>query len=120
MDTPNLIQIDHQATPDISRRLLMLLGLLFALMTADALITRFVVSNGLGREGNSLLGLWVTQDTFLMVKIAGSLLAGLILWDLHKRSPRMVLTITAIFTGLYSLIVLWNVIIAVMGVHSVY
>lgn len=98
-----------------SRRQLLLLGLLTALMLADAFLTRFIVTQGLGREGNPLLGGWVTQGSFFLAKLAGALLVGLILWDLHKRSARLVMVVTVCLTAAYCLIVWWNALVAVLG-----
>jgi hypothetical protein len=102
-----------------SRRQLMLLGLLVALMLADAFITRFIVAQGLGYEGNPLLGGWVVQGSFILVKLAGALTVSLILWDLHKRSQRLVLVFTFCLTAVYCAIVWWNALVAFTGLlHS--
>jgi hypothetical protein len=98
-----------------SRRQLMLLVLLLGLMSADAFLTRFIVSHGLGEEGNPILGGWVLEGSFILVKIAAALLVGLILWDLHKRSQRLVLVFTACLIAVYCLIVWWNALVAFTG-----
>ena len=71
------ITADTSALPQ-SRKMLILLGLLLALFLADGVITRFLVANGLGIEGNPFLGAWVTTDEFAWVKLAGGLLACLL------------------------------------------
>ncbi len=112
------ITTDHASLPQ-HRKLLVLLGSLLALFVADAVITRFIVTHGLGREGNPLLGFWVTTDQFAWVKLAAGLFACLLLWDMHKRAGRPVLIITGVFVGIFALIVGWNVVVAVMGLGSI-
>ena len=109
---------DH-ASLSSSRKLLVLLGLLLALFVADAIITRFIVSHGLGSEGNPLLGFWVTTDQFAWVKLAAGLFACLLLWDMHKRAGRPVLIITGVLVAIFAVIVGWNVVVAIIGLGNV-
>ena len=108
------IDTNHAALPP-SRKLLILLGSLLALFVADAVITRFIVANGLGVEGNPLLGLWVVTDQFAWVKLAAGLLVCLLLWDMHKRAGRPVYIITGVLVAIFAVIVVWNVIVAIIG-----
>ena len=98
-----------------SRRMLILLGLLLALFLADGFITRFLVTNGFGIEGNPLLGSWVTTDQFAWVKLAGGLLACLLLWDFHRRVGRPALVVTGFFIVVFLLILYWNIAVALFG-----
>ena len=86
----------------------LLLGALATLVVSDGLISKFLVVHGLAREGNPFLQVWVSEDAFLIIKAAGALLAVLVLWDIHKRNPRLSFISTLCFTILYTGIVCWN------------
>jgi len=82
------------------------------LVVADGIITRFLISRGLGVELNPFLKTWVGSDTFLWIKLGGALMAALILWDLSgwDRSPgklRASITIGCL-VAFYAAIVIWN------------
>jgi len=85
-----------------------LLGLLVAFGISDGLLSHFLIRGGLAREGNPLLMSLVGEPTFLILKVAGTLLCALILWDIHKRWPRVALISTAGFIMVYGVIVFWN------------
>ena len=84
------------------------LGTLFALVVADGLITRFLVTHGVGQEGNPFLQPLVAEGNFLFVKVAGALLSILFLWDIYRKSPRLSLMVSLGFVILYTGIVYWN------------
>jgi hypothetical protein len=111
------ITTNHSSLPQ-ARKLLILLGLLLSLFVADAVITRFIVTHGLGTEGNPILGMWVTTDQFAWVKFAGGLLACLLLWDFHRRVGRPAYIITGVFVAIFALIVCWNVTVALIGLAN--
>jgi hypothetical protein len=85
-----------------------LLGVLIVLVVSDGLISRFLVTRGLGWEGNPFLRTWVGADTFLVIKVSGVLLCAFILWDIYKRRPKLALTSSFCFVILYTGIVIWN------------
>ena len=85
-----------------------LLGLLVALVIADGVISNFLIAHGFAREGNPLLQNWVNKEGFMVIKVAGALLAALALWDIYKRNPRLSFISTTCFVAVYSLIVGWN------------
>ena len=85
-----------------------LLGTLVALIVSDGLITNFLVTSGLGREGNPFLRNLVGEQVFLVIKVVGALLCAFILWDIYKRQPRMARIASLCFVGLYAVIVSWN------------
>ncbi len=89
-------------------RIRLLLGALFALVVSDGLISKFLVSQRFGLEGNPFLQPWVGEDNFLIMKLAGALFAVLILWDIHKQNPRLSFVSASCFVMLYTGIVLWN------------
>ncbi|MFC2013530.1 DUF5658 family protein [Chloroflexota bacterium] len=85
-----------------------LLGLLAGFVILDGLLTYFLVGSGLAREGNPLLSPIVGEGTFLVLKVVGAILCVLILWDIHRRSPKLALIATPCFVVVYSAIVTWN------------
>ena len=85
-----------------------LLGLLVALVISDGLLTQFLVTNGVAREGNPFLEPIVGEAVFMVLKVVGALLCALILWDVHRRFPKVALIATSCFVVGYGVIVLWN------------
>jgi hypothetical protein len=85
-----------------------LLGLLILLNIADAVLTNVVVGLGLGNEGNPfLLGL-VGGPGFIIIKVIGALICAFILWDIHRRHPRLAFVSTSVFVAFYTGVVTWN------------
>ena len=85
-----------------------LLGLLIFFEISDGVLTHFLVSNGLAREGNPLLIPLVGEANFLVLKVVGVFICALILWDIYKRYPKLALISTSCFVVVYGGIVLWN------------
>jgi len=81
---------------------------LFWIIVADGLITQFLVKGGHGVEANPFLKAWVSQESFLALKVAAAFLATLLLWIKYKAQPRLVYTITLIFLAFYTAVVFWN------------
>ena len=86
-----------------------LLGVLFALVVADGVITQYLVMNNLGIEGNPFLTAWVHQDKFLYVKILGALFSVFILRDIYKQWSRLAMSASILFVIVYTCIVYWNI-----------
>jgi hypothetical protein len=86
-----------------------LIGVLFALVIADGVISQYLIMNNLGIEGNPFLTTWVNQDKFLYIKILGSLLSVFILWDMYKRWSRLAMSASIVFVIVYTCIVYWNI-----------
>jgi len=97
------------------RQQLLLLGSLFALSIADAVITRFIVSTGLGAETNPFLRPVVLEANFHWIKVLGSLATATLLWHLYIRHGHKVIPITAFFVSLYMLVVYWNLGVVFLG-----
>jgi len=85
-----------------------LLGSLILLNIADGLLTNRIIKFGFGTEGNPFLLTMVGQPYFIIIKIVGVLLCGLILWDIYRRYPRLALVATSCFVAFYGVVVLWN------------
>lgn len=88
----------------------LLLVLLVGLVVADGLVTRFVIKNSLGAEANPFLQEWVQSDSLLIIKLAGSIIAALILWRFYRRSQKTGWILTSIFVAVYSILIIWNII----------
>lgn len=84
------------------------LGALIALVVLDGVVSQFLITHGLGREGNPFLQTLVGERSFLIIKVVGALICALILWDIYKRRPKMALIASLCFVGLYAGIVVWN------------
>ena len=91
-----------------NKRLKYLLGLLILLNIADGILTHFLVELDLGREINPFLLQLVGEPGFLVLKVVGILLCVLILWDIHRRHPRLAFMSTSVFVTIYIGIVAWN------------
>ena len=85
-----------------------LLTALVALVTLDGVLTEFLVGNGAARELNPFLEPLVGEFGFMVLKIAGALLCAFILWDVHRRYPRLGIIATWVAVVGYAAIVLWN------------
>lgn len=84
---------------------------MIGLVAADGIISRFLVEHGLAREGNPLLVSWITRDAFMLIKPAGALVAALILYDIHRRHPRLSLVVTLCSVTFYAGLVWWSLLI---------
>jgi hypothetical protein len=85
-----------------------LLVALVGLVTLDGVLTEFLVGKGAAREANPLLQPLVGDIGFMILKIVGALLCAFILWDVHRRFPRVGVIATSIAVAGYALIVIWN------------
>ena len=92
-------------------RIKLLLGSLVSAITADGVITMYLVSEGFANEGNPFLRFWVVEDTFLILKLMGGLLVALYLWNIYRRYPRLAICCSSLFLAVYTLIIYWNLLI---------
>ena len=91
----------------------LLIAILALLVVADGIITRFLITRGMGKELNPFLKTWVMDERFLWAKLVGALLVALILWDMSRwaRAKGRLYRLSRvlyILLGFYLLIVLWN------------
>jgi hypothetical protein len=93
----------------INRTMAGLLGALVSLVVIDGLLTVFLVRSGIGHEGNPLLASIVGNNIFMVLKVVGALLCAAILWDVYRQFPRMGAVAASCLTGIYGLIVAWNI-----------
>jgi len=94
----------------------LLIFILAALVVADGIITRFLVTRDLGTEINPFLQTWVYDDRFVWLKLIGALAVTLILWDIYRRAIsrnrlKPLLVILYILVGFCTVIVLWNLLV---------
>lgn len=101
--------------PVNSRNQRLLLGALFCVSIADGVITRFIITQGLGSEGNSWISGLASSDALIAVKLVATLLAIFLLWRLHYRRPKLVMGFTIALVCWYTLVVFWNIFIVIMG-----
>jgi hypothetical protein len=90
------------------RTLRLMLYTLFALIVADGLMTKLLVTGGYGSEVNPFLQAWVGQDAFLTIKVSGAFLTTLYLWYKHSEKPKLVFGITLVALLFYTGVVFWN------------
>ncbi len=82
---------------------------LFALLEIiDASLTFWAVSNGLIREGNSLIANIAGNLNFLLLKTAGALISALIVLVLYKYFPRLSLATGISIIMFYFIVLTWN------------
>lgn len=86
-----------------------LLGTLLGLVIVDGVITQFLIKSGAGVEGNPFLKTIVTEDHFLIIKMCAAILCVLILWNIARRSPRLILVFSACLVAGYTGILFWNI-----------
>jgi hypothetical protein len=85
-----------------------LLGALVMLVITDGVLTQFLVGKGAAREANPFLEPIVGQTGFMVLKVVGALLCAFILWDVHRRFPRVAVIASWIAVIGYAIIVAWN------------
>lgn len=105
----------RETLPPRSRTQRLLLGVLFCLSVADGILTRFIISNGLGRESNFWLSDLASSDALIGIKMLGTALAIYLLWRLHYIKPKLIMATTVSFVGWYTLVLFWNIIVVVIG-----
>ena len=85
-----------------------LLSLLILLNITDGLLPHFVITLGLGSECNPFLFELVGEPSFIILKLIGALVCTFILWDIHRRHPRLAFFSTSVFVAFYVAVVGWN------------
>ena len=91
-----------------------LLVVMVALSAADVLVSQSLIALGLGYEGNPFLR-GLSGGDFLLVKLVGITLAALLLWDIHRRQPKMAVTAAVFLVAFLTAVVYWNLGIFLRG-----
>ena len=84
------------------------LGILIILDIGDGVLTNILIKEGIAREANPYLLDLAGESAFMAIKVVGVLLAALILWDIHRRYPRVAFWTAFSFLLIYCGIVGWN------------
>jgi hypothetical protein len=90
------------------KKMLYLLIVLVLLVVVDGLVTEYLIDGGKVSEANPFLEPLVGETGFMVLKIVGALLVAFILWDVHRRFPRVGIIATWIAVAGYFGIVIWN------------
>jgi Ca2+/Na+ antiporter len=86
------------------------------MVVADGVVTNVLIQKGIARESNPLLVGVAGESRLIIIKVVGVLLAVLILWDVHRRHPRIALWTSSAFLLIYCGIVAWNLFLLLRGV----
>jgi hypothetical protein len=92
-----------------------ILGVLIIMVIVDGFLTNALIQRDIAREGNPFLTGVAGKPGLLIIKTVGVLLAAFILWDIHRRLPRLALWAAAAFLLIYSGIVAWNLRLLLLG-----
>jgi hypothetical protein len=85
-----------------------LLIIMVSFVVLDGLLTEYLIASGGAREANAFLAPLVGQGIFMLLKIFGSLLCALVLWDIYTRHQKLATIAGWIAVVGYGLIVVWN------------
>ncbi len=101
----NLKQVFSQGS---RKKIIIMLAVLVVLVVGDGLLTQYLVPSGKAEETNPFLAPLIGENSFMILKIVGSILCALILFDIHRRFPKVAFIATWIAVAGYAAIVLWN------------
>lgn len=85
-----------------------LLIVLILFVVLDGIITEYLIDGGMAREANPFLEPLVGKAGFMTLKTVGALFCAFVLWDIHRRFPKMALITTILAVIVYGTIVIWN------------
>jgi hypothetical protein len=97
------------------RKIEYLLGTLLGLIVADGVISQFLIKEGLGQEANPFLRTIATSSDFLIIKMCGAVLCVIILWNIAKRSPKLILVFSSFVVAIYTAILFWNIAVFIIS-----
>lgn len=101
-------------SPENRRTMRRLLIVLVALVVIDGILTEILLANGMAWESNPFLQPLIGDIGFMVLKVFGSLLCAIILWDVYRRYPKIAMIAAGGGVLLYTGIVLWNASIFLM------
>jgi hypothetical protein len=99
----------------LTRGIKFILGALILVEITDGILTNILIRRGIAREGNPFLINIAGENGFMILKIVGVLLAVVILWDIHRRYPRLAFWTSSVFLLVYCGIVAWNTSLLILG-----
>jgi hypothetical protein len=85
------------------------------MVVADGVLTNILIKSDIAYEGNPFLADIAGGFGLIIAKILGVLLAALLLWDIHRRYPRIAFWTASVFLLFYVAIVAWNTRLLMMG-----
>jgi hypothetical protein len=85
-----------------------LLIVMVAFVVLDGLLTEYLIASGSAREANAFLAPLIGGLGFMLLKIVGSLVCALVLWDIYTRNQKLATISAWIAVVGYGLIVVWN------------
>ena len=92
-----------------AHRMRYMLYVLFGLIVVDGILSNFLISQNLGREANPFLQTLVGGEQFLLIKVCGSLVAMIILWNIYTKRPKLAFISSLCFIAFYTVVVCWNI-----------
>jgi hypothetical protein len=81
---------------------------LVSLEAVDGIVTYTAVGRSLIHEGNPIVRDAAGTGSFLVMKICGALLCGLLLYLVYRKFPRMSLVTTWTILTFYAVVFTWN------------
>ncbi|MBN1190966.1 MAG: hypothetical protein JXA46_14520 [Dehalococcoidales bacterium] len=78
------------------------------MVVADGVLTNILIQRDIAHESNPFLVGVAGESKLILIKVLGVLLAVFILWDVHRRYPRLSFWISSLFLLVYCGIVGWN------------
>jgi hypothetical protein len=112
---PAVAKAERSGATLLKRKQIALSAVLLGLSWADCRITDFLIKKGYASEGNSLIRPYIGDSAFMAIKLLGTLIALLILWDVFRKYPKPALALSQFLVAGYSLVVWWNVYLACRG-----
>jgi hypothetical protein len=103
-----MISVIKKLTDAGKKKMIYLLIVLVSFVILDGLLTQYLVPTGAAKEANTFLAPMIGKTSFLVVKIVGAFLCAFILWDVHRRHPKLATVAAWIAVVGYGLIVVWN------------
>ena len=97
------------------RKIEYLLSTLLGLIVADGVISQFLIKEGIGQEANPFLKTIATTSDFLIIKLCGAVLCVIILWNMAKRSPKLILIFSVCVVVIYTVILFWNIAVYIIS-----
>jgi len=97
-----------KALKNTDKKMWYLLAAMVLFIIIDGVLTQYFVPRGVVREANTFIQPLVGKSSFMILKIVGALVCAAILWDVHRRFPKVGLIATWIAVVGCGAIVVWN------------
>ncbi|MFC2063166.1 DUF5658 family protein [Chloroflexota bacterium] len=115
MKVPMNNKLSNFSRDIIRTKIKLLLGVLFALVVADGVVSHYLVAQSFGIEWNPIARILLGEgNLFIITKILGALLASLFLWRIHKKHPKLATVTTIGAVVIYTGVIYWNLLVYLM------